>query len=241
MFLSGRTGVSSRDILEAIRSMIPSSRLPKDMRGRDTCKFLLGVTRIYFTEFMKHSAKFRAEHVRRELERILRFITSFHADEYDSDLNGMSFQELKLRFGVVIDREMIRRKSAVGVSARARREDYRIVRIQDFETASKYSRYTSWCVTKQKEAFELYADEGDGVFYFCLKNGFENVAAVPSEGCPMDEYGRSMIAISVSADGMLNTATCRWNHDNGGTDRVFETEQEVSDFFGVNFFDTFKP
>ena len=50
-----------------------------------------------------------------------------------------------------------------------------------------------------------------------------------------------MIAISVNDDGSLNTATCRWNHDNGGNDHVFKDAREVSEFFGVNFFETFKP
>ena len=89
--------------------------------------------------------------------------------------------------------------------------------------------------------YNSYTKDGIGLFYFCLKDGFENVQKVEGEGCPLDEYGKSMIAISVNDDGSLNTATCRWNHDNGGNDNIFKDAKEVSQFFGVNFFDTFKP
>ena len=89
--------------------------------------------------------------------------------------------------------------------------------------------------------YDSYTKDGLGLFYFCLKDGFENVKKDVGEGCPLDEYGKSMIAISVNDDGSLNTATCRWNHDNGGNDNIFKDAKEVSQFFGVNFFDTFKP
>ena len=89
--------------------------------------------------------------------------------------------------------------------------------------------------------YDSYTKNGLGLFYFCIKDNFESVEKVKGEGCPLDEYGKSMIAISVNDDGSLNTATCRWNHDNGGNDNIFKNASEVSKFFGVNFFDTFKP
>ena len=89
--------------------------------------------------------------------------------------------------------------------------------------------------------YNSYTKDGLGLFYFCLKDGFQNVKEEIGEDCPLDEYGRSMIAISVNDDGSLNTSTCRWNHDNGGNDKIFKDAREVSEFFGVNFFETFKP
>jgi len=88
--------------------------------------------------------------------------------------------------------------------------------------------------------YSSYTKNGLGRFYFCLKPGFEKIKAVKGEGCPMDEYGKSMIAISVNDDGSLNTCTCRWNHDNGGSDNMMDTKQ-ISEFFGVNFYKTFVP
>ena len=88
--------------------------------------------------------------------------------------------------------------------------------------------------------YSNYTKNGLGRFYFCLQDGFENVPKVESEGCPMDTYGKSMIAISVNDDGSLNTCTCRWNHDNGANDSMMDTK-EISKFFGVDFYTTFKP
>jgi len=56
----------------------------------------------------------------------------------------------------------------------------------------------------------------------------------------MDTYGMSMIAILVGDNGSLQHCTCRWNHANGANDNMMTTEQ-ISKFFGVNFYETFKP
>jgi hypothetical protein len=88
--------------------------------------------------------------------------------------------------------------------------------------------------------YQSYTKNGLGRFYFCLKPGFEKVERIEGEDCPMDDYGKSMIAISVNDDGSLNTCTCRWNHDNGGNDNMMDTK-EISEFFGVNFYKTFLP
>ena len=40
--------MSVRDWVTQVRNDIPSSRLPKTENGKDSCKFLLGVTRLYF-------------------------------------------------------------------------------------------------------------------------------------------------------------------------------------------------
>ena len=79
-----------------------------------------------------------------------------------------------------------------------------------------------------------------GNFIFCLRNGFENEEAVKGENCPLDNYGLSMIAVSVDENGRLNTCTCRWNHDNGGNDSIMDPKQ-ISEVIGMNFYQTFKP
>ena len=78
------------------------------------------------------------------------------------------------------------------------------------------------------------------MFYFCLKDGFENVPEKIGENCPLDEYGLSMIAVCVDENGECKTITCRWNHDNGGNDNVMSTD-ELSRLLGVNFYEVFKP
>jgi hypothetical protein len=49
-----------------------------------------------------------------------------------------------------------------------------------------------------------------------------------------------MIAVSVCPDGSINSSTCRWNHDNGGTDAMFDYVQ-ISKLIQRNFFDELKP
>ena len=78
------------------------------------------------------------------------------------------------------------------------------------------------------------------MFYICLKNGFENVPEKIGEGCPLDEYGLSMLAVCVDENGECKTVTCRWNHNNGGNDDIMSTE-ELSRLLGVNFYEVFKP
>jgi hypothetical protein len=88
--------------------------------------------------------------------------------------------------------------------------------------------------------FNSYTSDGIGQFYFCLRNGFENEPKEMGEGCPLDSYGLSMVAVSVDDVGRLNTCTCRWNHDNGGNDNIMDAKQ-ISQLIGRNFFDVFKP
>ena len=63
---------------------------------------------------------------------------------------------------------------------------------------------------------------------------------VKGDGCPLDNYGLSMIAVSITMEGEVNTITCRWNHDNGGNDSIMTIEQ-LEDVIGRNFYQTFKP
>ena len=41
--------MTARDWVTQVRNDVPSSRLPKTDSGKDSCKFLLGVTRLYFS------------------------------------------------------------------------------------------------------------------------------------------------------------------------------------------------
>ena len=238
---NGQTKVMSvRDWVTEVRKDIPSSRLPKTENGKDSCKFLPGVTRLYF-QFAKDTNQNEIQDKISQLEKIMKILTTSHADEYDNDLNGLSYNDLDQKFSGTIQKNLDNEINSLKDQTFKRDESYTIVPIPDFKTAKKYGKYTSWCVTHQKSMYDSYTKNGLGLFYFCLKDGFENTDKIKGNGCPLDEYGKSMIAISVNDDGSLNTATCRWNHDNGGNDHVFKDAREVSQFFGVNFFETFKP
>ena len=232
--------MSARDWVTQIRNDVPSSRLPKTDSGKDSCKFLLGVTRLYF-QFSKDTRQDEIQSKINQLEKIMKILTTSHANEYDSNLNNLSFKDLDGKFKGAIQKNLDNEMNALKSQTFKRDTSYQIIPIPDFETAAKYGKWTSWCVAHQRSMYDSYTKDGLGLFYFCLKDNFQNVEKEIGEGCPLDEYGKSMIAISVNDDGSLNTATCRWNHDNGGNDNVFKDAREVSEFFGVNFFETFKP
>lgn len=118
--------------------------------------------------------------------------------------------------------------------------EYNIVKIEDFEQATEYSDYTSWCITKSMDAWN--DNTGNGVFtvYFCLGDGFEYLEEEPGEKAPLDEYGLSMISVVVEPSGELYKCTCRWNHDNGGSDDVMNVD-EISNLLNCDFMETFKP
>ena len=132
------------------------------------------------------------------------------------------------------------RKRLGSIDFGERNTSYNIVKINSFEEASEYSKFTSWCVTHENKTFNDYTNNGICIFYFCLKDGFENVPKKIGEGCPLDEYGLSMIAVCVDENGECKTVTCRWNHNNGGNDNVMSTD-ELSRLLGVNFYEVFKP
>ena len=204
-------------------------------------KFLQGLARIYFDEMSKNPD----EMVRmgNKLNNILKIISvEPHLSEYDRNLNGLTFKELDNRFSKAVKKNLSDDRKKIGKGSYSRNDDYNIIRINDFKEARKYGNYTSWCVTQPSGGsnYNTYTRNNLGVFYFCLKKGFENVPKQVGPNCPLDEYGLSMIAVLVGDDGSLWHCTCRWNHDNGGNDSIMDTKQ-ISELLGVNFYDTFKP
>lgn len=228
-----RLGYNSQEADEFIRiklrNDIPSLRTPQGG------KFILGVTRMFC------DGELRSANDIGNLNSTLKLVASdAHINEYDRNLNNLSCQELIQRFAKAMSDNLDAEKDEVNQMAFDSPSDYEIVRIDSFEQAEEYGDYVSWCVTHDESMFNSYTSNGINQFYFCLKNGFENVEEVESEGCPLDEYGLSMIAVSVNGNGMLNTCTCRWNHDNGGDDSIMDAK-EISQVIGMNFFEVFKP
>ncbi len=235
--LQDGTKITPRIITQEIRNTFKNVRGPQ-VNGKDTCKFLLGITRIYFEDLKNDQASFQRKVG--QLDSYLGIINAAHADEYDQNLNGMSFEDMKTKFASAAKANVDADIKSVASKSYTKNNDYEIIPIDSFEDASEYGRYTSWCVTHQKEMYDSYTHGGLGRFYFCLKHGFESLTTDRWNADARDEYGLSMIAISVNEDGSLNTCTFRHNHDCGGNDSMMNTQQ-ISDFFGVNFYETFKP
>ena len=184
------------------------------LRDKNGGKFILGVTRMFLDRQLTDASTIQ------NLNKTLKLLTHGHFNEYDRNLNGMSAQDVISRFATAMKRmDDSEREELAGMKFMGD-SNYQIVRIDNFKQASRYGRYTSWCVTHQKDMFNSYTSDGIGQFYFCLRNGFENEPKEMGEGCPLDSYGLSMVAVSVDDVGRLNTCTCRWNHDNGGNDNI---------------------
>ena len=205
------------------------------LRKPNAAKFILGVTRMFLDRQITDARTIS------QLNTTLEYVSSdAHINEYDRNLNGMSAQDLIQRFAKAVSDDFEKNKSDINSMNFEGKSQYDIVRIDSFEQAQQYGKYTSWCVTHYENMFDSYTNDGISQFYFCLRHGFENEEAVKGENCPLDNYGLSMIAVSVDENGRLNTCTCRWNHDNGGNDSIMNPKQ-ISEVIGMNFYQTFKP
>ena len=253
-------GEARMAIIEKIRNSFENVRLLDD-------KFLLGVTRMYvggeFGAFDAEARMVRPANMlttkKTNFNIALEIIANTHPDAFDENLNGLSaFQIIDMfRSDVSAEKE---KNALIGKTDSQYDEsesEYTIVPIPDFETSSKYSQYTepnpgegglaqAWCVTKSEWAYNHYTNNGKGIFYFCLRNGFESVERVVGEGHPLDEYGISMIAVSVNEDGSPRTITSRWNHGTTGenfNDSVGAqfTVESLEAIIKRNFNDAFPP
>jgi hypothetical protein len=206
------------------------------LRDKKIGKFTLGVTRMFIDGDLQDANTISS------LNYTLKLLSA-HLNEYDKNLNGLSAQELISRFEQVRQDNLEQNKKDIGLMSFGK-SDYDIVRIDSFEQAKQYYKYTNpdsrWCLTHMEDQYMNYTCNEINQLYFCLKRGFENVKRIARENTPLDEYGLSMISVIVNENGELVNCTCRWNHDNGGTDNVMD-EKQISEVVNVNFYQTFKP
>ena len=232
-YIMQQLGYSESDAMQFIGQLkvkIPSVRLQQE-------KFLLGVARLFIDGDISIDDYFKCTNFNQTLKLIA---SDAYVNEYDNNLNGMSADELINRFADVRVGELSKRKELMGGKQYRKNNNYTIVPINSYEEATKYAKYNEWCVTYSEDMFDEYTCYGAGRFYFCLQNGFENVPEKVGPNAPLDAYGLSMIAVSITMEGEPNSITCRWNHDNGGSDSVMDDEK-LSELLGVNFYNIFKP
>lgn len=214
--------------LNALRDAIPT------LKSKDGGKFILGCFRLFINNQLSTHKNLTT------LNSILRIIVSSHIEEYDRNLNGMSLRELKNKFGKDIQINIETIKKQISELKFDKKSPYKIVRIDSFEDAKEYHKYTDWCITYKEDMWDNYTMDGTNVFYFMLLPGFKNVERKEGERCPNDKYGLSMVAVSVCPDGSLNSSTNRWNHSNGATDYQYDYIM-LSKMCQKNFFEVFKP
>lgn len=173
-----------------------------------------------------------------ELNDIIKIISSAHTHEWDPDLRGCSVRELidffhsESKYMDNADREEISKMDLTP------NDDYVVVEIPDYETATKYHKYTTWCITSSQQMFDTYSAQGMNKVYFLLHKEFEKCEAKNLSA--KDDYGLSMISVIVRPQGALGFCTGRYNHGHSGNDKLLSTT-EVSELIGRNFYDVFLP
>ena len=232
-YLEEKLGWNNEQIMDFFGKMkhdIPNVRM-------SNCKYFLGVTRMIMERQLTNGENII------KLNSILKYINNDESlnSSFDRNLNGLTFEKLSEQTTEGMEQAYKLERERLGSTDFGERNtSYSIVKINNFKEASEYGKYTPWCVTHNDKDFDSYTNNGICVFYFCLKDGFESIPEKIGEGCPLDEYGLSMIAVCVDENGECKTVTCRWNHNNGGNDNVMSTE-ELSRLLGVNFYEVFKP
>ena len=204
-------------------------------------KFILGVVRMYLDrQIMDATTIFNLD------ESIKIAATDEYYEQFDRNLNGMSAQEVIDMFAPII-REINRQyREQVNSTTYELNNRYTIVPIRDYRHATEFRQYSDWCLCELgyegERSYDSYTCDGLCQLYFCLRDDYREMTNRKEigEGCPLDDYGLSMIAITVSPEGNLRTCTTRWNHENGGSDKIMNPV-EISNVIGRNFYDTFKP
>ena len=209
------------------------------LRDKTAAKFIYGVTRMFLSGQLNDAKTVS------DLNKTLKYVASeAHINEYDRDLNALSANDLITRFSKNVEIDNEKDRDEVNSMSFNKNSDYKIVKIDSFEEAKKYNRYTykssQWCITYAENMFMNYSSNGFNEIYFCLRNGFENETPNEGAGCPLDDYGLSMISVIVDGSGSLTYCTCRWNHAKGGNDHVMNVK-ELSQTIGMNFYEVFKP
>ena len=208
-------------------------------RGQGPIKYLRGIIRIccdnneginFFT--INHAPD------KRLLKKFRQIINHIYTNnlEFNEDLNGLTLVQLNKMVGAkmrvsVYQEWLANRKQEEELQDTF--GEYKVIPINSHEEASRYAKYTAWCVTHSQGNYDGYTGDGSR-FFFCLKNGFENVVKQRGEGCPLDEYGLSMVSVLIRQNGTVKHITTRWNHDNEGEDNPnLNTLEQVEQILGI--------
>ena len=218
-------------------------------RGKGPIKYVPGLARISFKELGLNMTRLVTENNYPQeigtLKNIVRFIecTPGLNEKFDEDLNGLSYFELYDKINPM--RKTANRLTPETFSSlKLQNKNYRVIPINSQKEASRYSEYTSWCITTMMDQWENYTRFGRR-FYFLLKDGFENVprpADPEAVGAPFDAYGLSMISVLVDMEGEPVHVTTRYNHEFNGEDNPdLHTAEQVQNITGINFYQELKP
>lgn len=229
----------SMAIFGPLKQQIPNLR-------KNDSKFTLGVVRILSEKNLlnKEGVPDNAGDTLSEIDSILGAIESENeVAKFDEDLNGYTLDELKEQFTEKISQANEKSRNELetqyGSNNDGTYNGYSIVRIDNFEDGNKpeYYDYCSWCILTDEQLYNNYTNNSRNLFYILLNDYYETTEEIKGDNYPLDEYGLSMIAVSVDMKGNLNSCTCRWNNNN---DKVMDVQQ-ISSLIGANFYSVFKP
>ena len=209
-------------------------------RGKGPIKYLRGIARIACEElgFFNYLADISEISLFKQLVLFVFNNPEKLKIQYDSNLNGLSFDEFKRQVNDIRKAFNLKMRSKTGNIGTVDRK-YKVVAINSKKEAEKYGKYTTWCVTHG--SYDSYA-KGGSRFYFCLADRFEDVKEEIGQGCPLDKYGLSMVSVLIDMDGEPTIITTRWNHDyDGENNENFHTVEQFEKVMGIPFYETFKP
>lgn len=218
--------------------------------GQCKIRFAPGAARIAFGELSLGTGDEEPGPIGR-LHDIIRIISIAHSGEYDRYLgrDGLrpSFKELDEIYGQRIAKHWSAMKRMLRRRHYGQRR-YRIIPLDDFETAKEYARYTEphvWCHLNSKSMFDHYRMANTGgkalpvKLYLAVLPGFEELTETD------EMYGESMLGIDIGPCGRLVHVNNRWNHshdyvDQRKGDNKYD-EVELSDLLGGPFFEICPP
>ena len=211
--------------------------------GKGPVEYVMGLARIAIGELKMFDRN--AESDTALLKQVVLFLHNSTDEQlkaqYDGNLNGLDFYALVRQLNGARREFNAANRTRLKGATDGRVSAYKVVAINSAEEAAKYGQFTSWCVTHSKANYDGYT-EGGRRFYFCLRDGFEDVPEEVGEGCPLDDYGLSMISVLVDSEGEPNVVTTRWNHENDGENNEnLHTAEQVQEVTNIDFYATFKP
>lgn len=164
-----------------------------------------------------------------QFNTVLKILSNHPAyDFYDKNFNGVSLKSLKESLNLTED-----------INHKPDKIEYTVVPIPSYNQAKSWLAYApNWCILQNKETFDDHTIDGVNKFFFLVRSDYKDVKPSAGEDYPYDDYGYSLIAISVDPDGNLASSTSRWNYDDYHDNYLNKTE--VENLIGVSLKDLIK-
>jgi hypothetical protein len=214
-------------------------------RGNGPARYLKGIVRICCSDEINMFSENRDFRRLKTFKQLIEFLDKNNID-LDENLNGLTYAELNKTYGSDMRRSGIstwlsNKNKIIRDSSTGR---YTVKHIPSYAAAHQYAPYVDWCVTYGENHFNAYTGRGEQ-FFFCLRDGFENVPREVGDNCPLDEYGLSMVSVCIKPNGEPSYITTRWNHANDGENNVeLHTLEQVEEKLGIpskTFTENIKP